>query len=517
MAQSKKSNNRRDDRNDRQQAGKRNNPLRGKQGRKDSNAKRVNCDNERESKFVKQFEKDGMRASVSRNPNDISWYSRNPELLRAAATYPFGEVLGKSLAGAKSYVPGVMKIHFTFAYGGPTSGILNYGTKVEDYLPQAINQASKSTYSFLVHANSRNYVYEDQDLQIVISAGAQIFAALAFVARAYAVAKVYSEKSVYKPEAYLVAMGIDPTDFRNNLGQIWFDLNNLIAQTTQIWIPSEQPLLQRWIWMCSNIFTDAQSALGQSYIFVPTMFQQYNETGSNTGGFLEPATYPDADGTYHVFRTDDTQLHTWSEINALIQHMIDRLVNSEDRGIMFGDILNAYGADKIFAMAPVASDVRVEPVFNPEVLTQIENLTVTSAECLGLAQNTSGLYPVMNYPDGHSACSKIASNSTILNFHQVQQPTPEQIVIATRLMAAGSATTRQSYKIQTTIANENSASYVAETISSSASARVAPLAYGSELVSTISFVEKDSSKVSGWSIIEYPYDDKNTEVPVAMK
>lgn len=488
------------------------NKYRGKQGSKDNDEKRVNADNERESKFVKQFEKDGMRGSASNHPNDITWYARNPELLKASASYPFGAVLGQLLwSRGPQYVQGIMKIAFTPCYGDMLSARARNGIPVgeEKFYPEAINQAGKSNYSFLVHANSRNYNYEYQDLSIVEMAGANVFMAIAHCERAFGYAKTYSEKSIYKPEAYLTAMGFDPDDFRNKLGQIWFDINNLIAQTTQIWIPANKPVLKRWFWLCQNIFADANSNLSQSYIFVPQLFHQYNEVSSSTGGCLEPATYPVGDGTYKTLETNVP--HEWEDWRDTIQHMIDRLVNSEDRGIMFGDILNAYGAQNIFAMPSIPADLQFEFTFNPEVLSQIENLTVTSSYCLGLAQNTDGLYPIMGYPvyDAKYITQRVAPSSPILNFHQKETPTPDQIVIATRLMAGGSILVENSWGTKSVVSNESAQSYS----KASGTSFVAPISYGSEIVYDIQFVVKSASAPSGWLVKSYPWADGTNDSP----
>lgn len=491
--------------------GRNNSNMRGKQGRKDSRDPRVNFDNERESKFVRQFEKRGMRADASANPNDISWYSRNPELLKSAASFPFSSVLGQNQwAGSNAYVPGIMVLPFTFTYGCPLSASNTDGLATDAaWYPEALNQAGKSMYSFLVHANSRNYTYEYQDLMMIVCAGIQVFAALAHVVRAYGIAKTYSEKSIYKPEAYLRAMGFDPIDFRNNLSQIWFDINQLIAQTTQIWIPSEMPLIKRWIWMCSSVFTDADSALGQTYVFVPRYFHQYNETASSNGGFLEPATYPVSDTQWNTFDVFGNNTgHQWNDWKAMIQHMINRLVSSEDRGIMFGDILNAYGADRIFALPPVDVNVRIEPVFNPEVLTQIENATISNTYCLGITQDSIGLTPIMSGPGtGNNSILQqgIAPDKPVLNFHQLNTPTPEQIVIATRLQCAGTYTVETGY-ITTNPSEEGKPSYG----KSNQDVVCMPMSYGSEIIHSIWFVVKDSSTTSGWALRQYPYASATT-------
>lgn len=491
--------------------GKGKNQYRGKQGRKDSKSPRVNADNERESKFVKQYEKDGMRQTSSDAANDISWYSKNPELLKAAASFPFASVLGNQIRETSpQYIPGLMVLPFSFAVGGFADNMYSDGIPDEYGFPIAINQAGKSNYSFQVHANSRNYVYEYQDLMMVEMAGIQVFAAIAHVVRAFAFAKTYAERSIYKPEAYLLAMGFDPTDFRNNLGQIWFDINQLIAQTAQIWIPSEAPLLKRWIWMCSNIFTDSASALGQNYIFVPRYFWQFSETGDTNGTSLEVATYNTGTNwsPFIVTGSGSNAYHQWSAWMGMIQHMIDRLVNSEDRGVMFGDILNAYGAQRVFAMPSIDVNLRLEPVFQPEVLTQIENSTITSCDVVGLRQSPQGIYPcfkgvdISNTSNIPYVAQRIAPRTPVLNFHQMQNPTPEQIMIATRLMSAGTVSTSKGFTTNSSITDD-----IKSAISPAAasSAQLVPLYCGSEIIHDMYFVVKSSTSNFGWGKQSYPW------------
>lgn len=434
-----------------------NDRVKRQQPKKDSNSKRVNLDNERVSRYDKSkaaLMDEVYKGRSTKGRNDVAWYSGNPELLRAAASFPFLPVLGTkpfSSADSTFRVPGVMRLKFAYAFGSPNVTSSDYAN-VSQY-PIAINQAAKSVYSFLVHANSRNYTYEYQDLMMVIMAGAQVFAALSTVTRAYGISKTYAENSLYKPDALLTGMGFDPDDFRENLSRIWFDINNLIAQTSQIWIPNTFPVIQRWFWLSANLYQDAETWTPQLYFFQPAFFLQYNETATTEGGGLEPATYnanpAAAAKDYAVFNA--LQPHSWQDWKDLIQHMIDRLVNSEDRGIIMGDILNAYGADKIYAMPSIPSDYRVEPVYNAEVLTQIENYvgtglltsnnTPSGSFPVGLRQTPDGLAPVWygatSLAAGSVSSANACPNEVVINFHQLAQPTPEQIVVATRLTGSG--------------------------------------------------------------------------------
>lgn len=437
------------------------------QPKKDSRSKRVNYDNTRASKFDKDLE----ASKYSRKPgmNDISWYAHNPELLKAAASLPFSSITGRPIGfpglgtdGTQYTVPGVMAFGWEPAFGG--------GSKP----PYALNQCAASMYSFLVHANSRNYTYEQSDLMVLVLAGAQIFSTLANVIRAYGISKTYYEQNAYVPDTLLKMSGFDPVDFRQHLGQIWFDINNFVAQTAQIWIPNTLPLIQRWFWMNSNVYKDDSDPKGQMYMFVPQTVYKYNATQTSTGGGLESVVSGST-----IFSPAQYE-YTWEIWRNTIQEMIDALLGDEDRGIIYGDLLNAYGKDKIYALPPIPSDYRVEPIYSQEVLTQIENMTVGCSTFRGLMQQNGLLIPVFEERNSKVwSAGWMLPAQNVLNFHQAEQPTPEQIMIATRLMSNTSewSTTAPSYKITDGVAS----------ITNTGKPTTYPMYCGSEHIANFSF------------------------------
>lgn len=408
-----------------------NSKLRGKQGSKDSNTKRVNFDNTRASKFKEAVDK--MSTDKKPSNNDVSWYAKNPHMLAAAGSIPFASVAGAPIpiGEVTDVLPGVM----TFYYS-PTLGMDIPSENANDNAsdPQyAVNQAGKFNYSFTVHANSRNYSYEYQDQMILELAGASLFSLIAHMVRAYGVSRTYSEQNRYLPESVLTAMGFYPSDIRIKLSAMWFDINELIARTSQIWIPNTMPLLQRWFWLNSNIFKDDNDVKGQIYMFVQSNYWMYNETLTSSGGGLQPAFI-----NGKIFNPS-ASTYMWQEWMDMANSMINALINSEDRGIIFGDILNAYGMDKLYAISPIPVDYRVEPVYNQEVMTQIENLiSVEGSQCLGIFQTADGIHQAwspraVNKNGGLTTPS--LRNNGVLNFHFPTNPTPADIIVATRLTA----------------------------------------------------------------------------------
>lgn len=492
---------------------KQRNVYRGKQGSKDSSKKRVNFDNTRVSKFdkdIRQLEKktqkntapESVRDMDKPGCNDISWYTHNPEMLKASGTLQFASILGDSLGSISAYdglssftVPGILKVEYSPMLGGVSS-------------PNALNQAATSTYSYLVHANSRNYNYDPADLMIMILAGAQVFSAMSHVIRAYGIAKTYEAETMYTPDAHLLAMGFDPNDFRSNLSNIWFDINELIARTTQIWIPNTFPLISRWFWLNANIYFDANSRTSQCYEFIPHHFLQYESTLLSTGGCLRQSASTSSSGARTPF--DTTQANTWATWLSMLNNMIDALLTDSDRGMIYGDILNAYGKDKLYALSPIPADYRISPVYNAEVLTQIENLMtgyfapasvpLTETGMTGVAQDSNGLLqPVFGASTGAWSSNQYvnidssgvyAPSSILINFHQAEQPSPEQIMIATRLTSAGAIKQQMRYWKATTTSGVT-------TYDTPVGDGLFPSVFGTEMVTAVYIVLREINTTTG--------------------
>lgn len=355
--------------------------------------------------------------------NDVSWYAKNQELLKAAASLPMSTVTGNALPFKYGEsVPGVMAIDWVPSFQGNAAS-------------DAVNQAANSLYSYVVHANSRNQSYDSVDLMMLIYAGAQAFSFFAHGVRAYGVARMFDQRNKYLPEALLNAMGFNYFDLRDNLSKMWYDLNELVARLSQIWIPNDLPIVERWFWMNSHIYMDSTTVKGQYYVFVPKQVFKYNETLSQNGGALTPVT-----------GWNPNNKSTWAQYMTIMNEIIDALLNSQDRGIIFGDILKAYGAEKIYSVNAIDVDYMATPIYDEEVLMQIEN----SVSCTILAGNflqVQGrlLHVGADYNPGKGTGAKPIAiddgnygiRQAVLNFPFKEEPTPEQIMVATRLMTLG--------------------------------------------------------------------------------
>lgn len=389
--------------------------------RKDSKSKRVNFDNERVSKFDKFEASKGQRSKMG---NDPEWYNRNPELLKAGTSYPFSTVVGESLRGSidGEAVPGIYTVFYDVALGGELES-------------DVINTAKQSIYSYVVHANSRNTSYTDSDLMMLILAGNEIFRAISNAIRAYGCMHIYSQVNKYLGETLVEALGFSYPDLQKNYAQMWFDINRWIAMSAQIWIPNVFPFVKRQFWMNSNLYFDANSAKSQIYAYVPATFYKYNSTLSPKGGGLEAM-------SDRWLPSEIDMRITWNNYRNMMEEMFIALLSDEDRGLIFGDILKAYGADKLFALNEIPSDYRVAPVYVPEVLLQFNNI-----QFMGCGKNFMAAQKIEQDENGnikknwkYTGETKDAwhgPNVPILNFIDNPNPTGDDMMVASRLFCMG--------------------------------------------------------------------------------
>lgn len=423
------------------------------QPKKDSKAARVNLDNVRVSDLSKLF----TRA----DSNHVEWdLKKDPTSVKLAASIPFSSVPGRD-NGMLNTIPGVMTLTWMPTFGSPHT--------------QTLSALKESLYSYVVHANSRTKLYDPNDLLLMVLAVQEIFTKIAELKRVYGVMRSWHGSNDYTPRLIVQALGFDYKDLVNNYPTMVSDLNLLIAETKQLWVPNTFPVLDRYLWMASNIFQDSDNPKGQYVMYVRGMYLKYDETTYKTGGALIPANYDFSENTESEYSVWDfncnamdaadfkasaltTGTLTWEQHLQMLRNMIVAIRNSSDRGMICGDILNAYGIDKILTALPLDPNYEVIPGYNPEVMWQIENLITYPNYPTHLYQNMDNNTIFVRYHDMKAtvATTKPAIYTTtydpptsatttyqqrfknaLLNFHQQTQPTPEQVIVATRNTAVG--------------------------------------------------------------------------------
>nr|AVX53692.1 putative capsid [Marmot picobirnavirus] len=367
-----------------------------------------------------------QRQQQAEYANSFGWYNVNPELIEGAARIPFGEIVGAPLIGTSiPSVPGVMAIEYAPTIGG------QFNVKTQRFESTGVNQSGEARYSFVVHANSRNQSYSASDLTMVSLAGCQIFALISLGERIYGTMTSYSPTNYYLPKVLIEAQHFNFEDLQANYSHMWFDLNQRIARCNQIWIPKDFPIAQRWFWLNQAYYIDAQSSRGQIYLFTPYDYFTFTDTTRTGSGLTR--------------QNSIAGQMTWSEYLEMLDSSITALLDSMDRGTMYGDILKAYGSENLYSLAPLDINFKAPIVYSPEVLMQIENASVFdhAASCMApshieqteqevLVQNWVRYESDLNYS---VVANYSSSGKQLLNFHGIASPSVENVTIATRLKA----------------------------------------------------------------------------------
>lgn len=392
--------------------------------KKDEKSQKFN--NARNGKGCNFKERDhaaNYRRGNKSSANDVSWYAKNPELLKSSASYSFNGPIGLPLDIKTKYpgyatvnnmvdsVPGLMALHTV-----PTVGI-----STDAHSP--VNLAANNIYSYVRYQNSGAANYDQADLMLYLLAMDSLYSSWNWAQRLYKVIRTYSQTNRYMPEAYFKANNCNFSDFMTHIADFRAYLNKVAAAISSFCVPSYFSYFIRHAWLYSNIYKDNDSEKAQQYMFVPELFYKYDETGSKFGGRLIPV-------HFCSYSTDEMK---FSDLVAKIDSMINAVAYSEDIGIMSGDILKAFGRESLFTLSPVGMDDTLLPIYNQEVLTQIHNIQmppITSNFNYNVTQDPNTGFIVYN-----PTCTGSGVPSTVTYMINLKSsvPSPEEVMVASRL------------------------------------------------------------------------------------
>lgn len=328
--------------------------------------------------------------------NDPSWYNLDPQLVKDVASLsyfaPLGryQSFGKHLATLaseavtfdddfKAMVPGVMVLNFTPSIGVGGANETN-----------AANVAAKNVYAYVRYNNSGAKNYEANDLMLYLLAMDSLYIAFGHACKLYSLALTAKSENYYYPSGIFKAMGYDIDSFISNLANFRSWINTIAMKLNSYNVPNAMPYYDRHVWLVTNIFKDYDIKKSQDYLFTPQTLYQYNDTH----GYLEPVTITSLTPT----GTDVT----CTEFMEIVDGMLEQVISSEDIGIMSGDILKAYGSDKLYKVFSIAEDFHIESTYSEEVLTQIQAATVVGR----LTNNTIG-----QDTNGHIIVGSVSSST----------------------------------------------------------------------------------------------------------
>lgn len=372
--------------------------------------------------------------------NDWRWYAASPEMVKAYASFPFGQAVGLPLTGladslAENALPGIMRLGFIPTIGG-----------AQDESAPA-NVAMRKIYSDVRHKNSGRTNYDAPDMMFYLLAMDSVYMYIMWLRRLYGIMLNYTVFNRYYPEGLAEAMNIDFNDLKQHMPDLNGYINLLSAKVAGSFaIPNGMSYMARHSWMVSGLYTDANTQKAQLYFYDPDGYMQIQFTGTPSAPVTAIGYIPSPNASTASARA------TFADLVRFGEGLVNPLFQSEDINIMSGDILKAYGPGGIVTLPATPDTLVIVPEYNQEVLMQMENATVFSGPWSGgVTQNTGlmGGYLVEDvslsilYEAGKGGTSSPSSSALadikepgasekLLNFHH-EGVTPEEVIVATRL------------------------------------------------------------------------------------
>lgn len=298
--------------------------------------------------------------------NDISWYTHYPDLVNGSASIPYilgmqskwsltSETSGEGLSViVDQSSPGLMAFRTNPAYGVSTS---------QD---SPLNQAAQEIYGFIRLGNSRTSSYDAADVMTYLIAWDSIYMLTTNLIRAYGMLNVRTPDNTYFPDTFIAAMGLNPADAHENASKMYYGINEIISMLQGWGIPTGMDIFARHQWLYKTYYADSQTSKAQSYMFVPNSY--YTWAGAGSGHVTSTA----------EFSLMPEEMDVENHI-SLIKHLINQIRNDSDCIAMHYDILAWYGSSGLYQVEPMPLNYITQGMFAPEVLMQIQNMTLCSA------------------------------------------------------------------------------------------------------------------------------------------
>lgn len=374
--------------------------------------------------------------------NDWQWYAKNSTILQQVASFSFNNPVGdpiESYLESQAKLPTSEKIALNVDLNQYFSDRLP-GVCALDVVPcpgkadsfdDAVNNAAYGLYAHVRFANSGAKNYDSPDLMMYFLAMDSLYYMWNFGKRAFGIIKQRDQFNRYLNRVITEACGFDFNDLSNNMNNFVSKMNLLAAEIDTFNVPDTMPFMIRHSWLFSNVFKDSPLVKSQFYVFRPKVYYTYEETEPGKPGYLKANVVPPK--------------LTTSQYISILEDMLAKVTASEDVGIMSGDVLKAYNNGNMFRITVTDANYTFTPVYEPNVLSQIENATIVGmsdpfnvpnpAYNMDIKQSTNGLIqydPHLLKSTNRNMVNMALLFPRLINMH-VEDPTPEQIIVATRL------------------------------------------------------------------------------------
>lgn len=436
--------------------------------------------------------------SGGKDDNDVAWYAHSAALLRDSASIPFANPVGTRLRmggpstvdGQNPYtVPGILALEWS-----PTIGVSS--TQLD-----GASIAANEQFSFIRASLSGDPTFEAPDLmmyELAVDSNCIWFSKLV---RLYGTLNLNPVDNRYQPRALVEAQGFDYDSLVGRLADLRYAINHYAFQLGRVCVPADISYITRHAWMENSVYLDSNTSKAQMYLYKSIGCYTYREKDEGKPGYLKYQTYQQLAKGAEYTAEDEGQLMNIDDILAINNALFMPIMMCEDFDNIAGVIKRAYGMDRLIKFGTVDENYIVAPVFNQEVLMQIENSTAVGYPLVGsgitdqsdeytwdITQNvnieSSAAGSIEQHPWVFMATSTIPSDKwngklpnvrdwyasvpltsvalsmtrQIVNMH-VDNPSPEHTMVATRLKSVINSWKGITWLNETT---GNGSAYIAE-------------------------------------------------------
>lgn len=302
---------------------------------------------------------------------DPFFYAWNEEAIKDMASFPFLQSVGERI-GTADEVPGIIIFPYRHAVGS-------------QYFPGALS-SRKKTYAAKAAQAFFEYVtqgitggdpgFEAPDLIMAEVAAASLAALFAEGKRAYGMCKYFLQFNETYAQTAVEALGFDYNSIVSDLANFRSEYNVRAKQfEKQIALVGDFTLVQRWLYIATNIFTDTDSPeYSTAFAYRCDAYMAYDDISMNTGTSLQ--WYPRGSALY----TQDSYFD-------LIDELMGALNGSDQREI-FGAIRRVYDDSAFIKVEELMEDYLTPVVRNDVVGAAIHNCDWISTPVFGDAPDS---------------------------------------------------------------------------------------------------------------------------------
>lgn len=310
--------------------------------------------------------------------NDVSWYTRYPDLIEPLAKIPFPYKPGMDIKlGTLTYsqktndgintkttefvqrIPGVMVLSWY-----PTVGQTDGPTSPVGLMAKEIYSKIRQQYSGSLDADAPDFV-------MYLYALDSIYSYIGGLKRIYRALDSYDRQNYFLPNGILAGAGMNENTvahLRVNKANFREMINQLIRMTDRFKVPSEIDLFVRHYWMNDHIYLDAPDKMGQFYMFRQDAFYMYKEQGTVTDDNIKAAGMELIDAPWF-----DLKDLTVADLYDFGHRLIVALSEWDDSYTISGYLMRGYEGSPEFTVTSLTDGEDLQATYSPEVLMQIHN------------------------------------------------------------------------------------------------------------------------------------------------